>query len=80
MKLLVTSFLLNVPLSRGGAKDCAAAGVCLPAFTSALLTHPSTPLKRGIAQANAFLAALFFFSNPLAAEILSKLHLSKISL
>jgi hypothetical protein len=41
----------TTPLLRGGAPGCEVAGVCLPAFG---LTHPSTPLKRGIAWGHRF--------------------------
>jgi hypothetical protein len=44
-----------IPLLRGGAVESAVAGVCFyERRTLQRGTHPSTPLKRGIAQALCF--------------------------
>jgi hypothetical protein len=53
-KLMVNK--LATPLSREGAVDDVMAGGCLPV---SLITHPYTPLKRGIAEAR-FLFVPFY--------------------
>jgi len=52
---------VKTPLSRGGAAGSDVAGVCLSAY---LLTHPYTPLERGIAQASLLLT---LFSPPISS-------------
>jgi hypothetical protein len=47
-----------IPLLRGGAEGRGIAGVCFCDWLIKAETHPSTPLKRGIAQSRPFYSVI----------------------